>query len=415
MASTDPRASLPGSLRDYGIVTAAYWAFTLTDGALRMLVLLYFHGLGYSPLDLATLFLLYEAMGIVTNFFGGWIGAHFGLRVTLFAGLAVQIAALTALSFLDPTWALGLSVAFVMGTQALSGVAKDLTKMSSKSAVKSVVKKGDQGGLFKWVAVLTGSKNALKGAGFFLGGLLLEVLGFQHALYAMAAMLAVVLIGAVGFVTADLGKAKTKIAGKDLFSKTREINLLSAARVFLFASRDVWFVVAVPIFLYDMAGWSFTQVGTFMAAWVIGYGMVQAAAPKLLGKNSAESGPVRAKWLCAALTLIPAGMAVTLMGPDTIPILIGGLLVYGVVFALNSSVHSYLIVAYSDHDKVALNVGFYYMANAAGRLGGTFLSGLVYQLHGMEGALWASCALLALTLVFTLPLKPAISARSAPA
>jgi len=301
-----------------------------------------------------------------------------------------------------------------MGTQALSGIAKDLTKMSSKSAVKSVVKQGDQGGLFRWVAVLTGSKNALKGAGFFLGGVLLEALGFHNALYAMAGMLAVVLLGAVGFVTADLGRAKDKISRRDLFSKTREINLLSAARVFLFASRDVWFVVAVPIFLYDQAGWSFSQVGTFMATWVIGYGLIQAAAPKLLGRNSAENGPARAKWLCATLALAPAGMAVALSGPETVLILIGGLMVYGAVFALNSSIHSYLIVAYSDHDKVALNVGFYYMANAAGRLSGTFLSGLIYQFYGIQGALWASCVLVALTLVFTLPLRPAITARSAP-
>jgi len=403
-------------MKDYGIVTAAYWAFTLTDGALRMLVLLYFHKLGYSPLDLAILFLLYEAMGIVTNFFGGWIGARFGLRATLFSGLGVQIAALLALSQLDPEWTLAFSVAFVMATQALSGVAKDLTKMSSKSAVKTVVKQGDRGGLFKWVAVLTGSKNALKGAGFFLGGFLLQTLGFETALHAMAGMLALVLAVAWIAVTADLGRAKEKIVRRDLFAKSREINFLSAARVFLFASRDVWFVVAVPIFLYDQAGWSFAEVGTFMAVWVVGYGMIQAAAPRLLGRGSADSGPARAKWLCALLALIPAGMAGLMPQGPTVDVLIGGLAVFGAVFALNSSVHSYLIVAYSDRDKVALNVGFYYMANAAGRLAGTFLSGLIYQLYGLEGALWTSSGLLALTLALTLPLKPRIiEAGKAPA
>jgi len=402
-------------VRNYISVTAAYWAFTLTDGALRMLVLLHFHGLGYSPLDIAFLFLLYEAMGIVTNFFGGWIGARFGLRITLFAGLAVQIFALIMLSQTDPAWALAFSVAYVMCAQALSGVAKDLTKMSSKSAVKLVVKGEGQGLLFKWVALLTGSKNALKGLGFFLGGFLLQVLGFQWALWSMAIMLAAVLVLTLATLKADLGKAKQKIRGRELFSKTREINYLSAARIFLFASRDVWFVVGVPVYLYSVFGWSFEGVGAFMAAWVIGYGMVQAGAPKFLKRTEdSGSGAQAAKLWGAVLAVLPAlialGMAWTTGAetgttPGLAPfVLVGGLLIFGVVFAMNSAVHSFLIVAYSDADKVALNVGFYYMANAVGRLGGTLLSGLVYQQAGLEACLWTSAALVALAVALTLPL-----------
>ena len=400
------------SMRDYGTVTAAYWAFTLTDGALRMLVLLHFHQLGYTPIDIAILFLLYEAMGIVTNFLGGWIGSRFGLRITLFSGLAVQIVALMMLSLVDPTWVAAFSVGYVMISQALSGIAKDLTKMSSKSAVKLVVSAADHGGLFKWVAVLTGSKNALKGVGFLLGGLLLQFFGFQPSLWAMAGMLVLALIVTFMMVTADLGRAKEKIARRDLFSKTREINFLSAARIFLFASRDVWFVVGVPIFLYEQLGWRFDQVGGFMAVWVVGYGIVQAIAPKLLGGNAANSAARLAKTWALVLLLIPTLIAIGLIpnGPFQIPagfdafVLVGGLLVFGVVFAINSSLHSYLIVAFSDADKVAMNVGFYYMANAVGRFGGTLLSGYLYQLHGLTGVLYASSVLISLAVFFTLPL-----------
>ena len=400
------------SMRDYGTVTAAYWAFTLTDGALRMLVLLHFHQLGYTPFDIAILFLLYEAMGIVTNFLGGWIGSRFGLRITLFSGLAVQIVALMMLSLVDPTWVAAFSVGYVMISQALSGIAKDLTKMSSKSAVKLVVSAADHGGLFKWVAVLTGSKNALKGVGFLLGGLLLQFFGFQPSLWAMAGMLVLALIVTFMMVTADLGRAKEKIARRDLFSKTREINFLSAARIFLFASRDVWFVVGVPIFLYEQLGWRFDQVGGFMAVWVVGYGIVQAIAPKLLGGNAANSAARLAKTWALVLLLIPTLIAIGLIpnGPFQIPagfdafVLVGGLLVFGVVFAINSSLHSYLIVAFSDADKVAMNVGFYYMANAVGRFGGTLLSGYLYQLHGLTGVLYASSVLISLAVFFTLPL-----------
>jgi len=404
--------------RNYAAVTAAYWGFTLTDGALRMLVLLHFHRLGFSPIDLAFLFLLYEAMGIVTNFLGGWIGARHGLRITLYAGLAIQVAALVMLSLVNPAWALPVSVAYVMAAQALSGIAKDLTKMSSKSAVKLVVKEDEGGGhslLFHWVALLTGSKNALKGVGFFLGGFLLEALGFQPALWLMAACLAVVLAVALGYLRADLGKAKTAIARRDLFAKTKAINLLSFARVFLFASRDVWFVVGVPIFLYEQLGWSFDAVGAFMAAWVVGYGVVQAAAPRFSGRRSggASGATAAARWWGLGLAALPA-LIVWGLGQPEFPgtaVLIGGLFVFGAVFAVNSSLHSYLIVAFSDHDKVALNVGFYYMANAIGRFAGTLLSGLIYQLAGLEACLLASSGMVAVAAatMFLIPSDSKIS------
>lgn len=399
--------------RTYAAVTAAYWAFTLTDGALRMLVLLHFHRLGFTPLDIAFLFLLYEAMGIVTNFLGGWIGARFGLKITLFSGLAVQIAALLMLSLTDPGWTAFFSVGYVMLAQALSGIAKDLTKMSSKSAVKLVVASEGDGLLFKWVAILTGSKNALKGVGFLLGGVMLQWLGFELSLHVMAGMLALVLAVSVLTVTADLGKAKQKIARRDLFAKTREINFLSAARIFLFASRDVWFVVGVPVFLYDRLGWSFDRVGLFMAVWVVGYGIVQALVPRFMRKTKDAGAAARGAALWGGLlallpALIAAGLTPELAPPADMlspsTILIGGLLLFGIVFAVNSALHSYLIVAYSDADKVALNVGFYYMANAVGRFAGTLLSGLVYQLAGLTATLWVSAAMVALAVLLTLPL-----------
>ncbi|MBI1181552.1 MAG: organoarsenical effux MFS transporter ArsJ [Alphaproteobacteria bacterium] len=392
-------------IKNYAAVTAAYWAFTLTDGALRMLVLLHFYRLGFSPVDLAFLFLLYEFMGVLTNLFGGWIGARFGLRLTLLSGLGVQIVALTMLSFTQPDWSVALSVAYVMASQALSGVAKDLTKMSSKSAIKVVVQEEGHSLLFRWVALLTGSKNALKGVGFFLGGALLAGIGFQGALLAMAGALAVILAALIALLNEDLGKAKTKVRRSELFSKTREINWLSAARIFLFASRDVWFVVAVPIFLYDQLGWSFDRVGAFMALWVIGYGVVQAGAPRLLRTTDSPETGARAalSWgllLTGTTGLLALAMTIT---PSAV-LLIGGLLLFGIIFAVNSAVHSFLIVAYSDSDRVVLNVGFYYMANAIGRLTGTLLSGVIFQLSGLQGTLWAAAGLMAAAVLLTGPL-----------
>jgi predicted MFS family arabinose efflux permease len=377
------------NLRNYIIVTGAYWGFTLTDGALRMLVLLHFFNLGYSPVTLAFLFLLYEFFGIVTNLLGGWLASRLGLRVTLVAGLALQVAALGLLSLLDPLWPERFSVAWVMLSQALSGIAKDLTKMSSKSAIKVLVPADAPGALFRWVALLTGSKNALKGAGFFLGGFLLATAGFKGALWIMAGALAAVWLGAWLSLPRELGKAKGKAGWREVFAKSREINVLCLARFFLFGARDIWFVVGVPVFLRGVLGWSFWQVGTFMACWVIGYGIIQGAAPVILRGRTPAGGTAAgiAFVLAAVAAAIPLGLAT---GWPAGGVIVGGLALFGAVFALNSAVHSYLILDYTDGDKVALNVGFYYMANAGGRLIGCLLSGVLYQTAGLTGCLWGS-------------------------
>lgn len=401
-------------IRNYALITAAYWGFTLTDGALRMLVLLHFHELGYTPVQLAFLFLLYEFCGIVTNLVGGWFGARLGLKVTLFAGLALQVFALGMLALLNPAWPVAAAVAYAMAAQALSGIAKDLTKMSSKSAIKAVVPEDAQGTLFRWVALLTGSKNALKGLGFFLGGFLLATLGFAGALWTMAGGLAVALLLSVVSLPADIGRAKAKLKFASIFSHSPEINRLSAARFFLFASRDAWFVVGLPIFLTTTLGWEFAEVGAYMALWVIGYGAIQSLAPRILARGRTGEMPLgsHASQWAFILLCIPVAIASALSWSifPTVFVL-GGLVIFGIVFAINSSLHSYLIVAYAEGDRVALNVGFYYMANAGGRLVGTLLSGLLYQTHGLVGCLWASGALVLASALLAVSLPTPNSTR----
>ena len=396
--------------KNYVIVTAAYWGFTLTDGALRMLVLLHFHERGLNPIQLAFLFLLYEFCGILTNLFGGWLASNKGLKITLTFGLSLQIISLILLSLVNPNWGLWLAVGYIMGTQALSGVAKDLTKMSSKSAVRVLLPKEDpetHSGLFRWVAILTGSKNALKGVGFLLGGVLLASLGFQWSLWVMAIALGLVLLSSIFGLQGDLGRSKQKAKFKELFSKSREINILSFARFFLFASRDIWFVVALPVFLSAHLGWDFTAIGSFMAIWVIGYGIVQASAPAI-AKKKGDVGRTATTTLAwgIALTVVTVAIAVGVQFEwNLTKTVLGGLILFGIVFAMNSALHSYLILAYSNSDKAALNVGFYYMANAGGRLFGTLLSGLIYQWHGLSGSMWTSsiCVLIAVSTIVALP------------
>ena len=385
-------AKLQGDLRNYMLVTGAYWADTIADGASRMLVLFYFYQLGYTPFEVASLFVFYEVFGIITNLVGGWIAARLGLKTTLFGGLTIQILALSMLGLAPETW---LVVPYVMASQALSGIAKDLTKMSAKSAVKLVVPEGSESSLFKWVAVLTGSKNALKGVGFFVGGLLLTLVGFQTSMLILVAMIAAVLVTTAILMHGGLGKSDGTARFRHMFSNNRSINVLAAARVFLFASRDVWFVVGLPVYLSTVLGWSFWEVGTFLAIWVIGYGMVQASAPGLMKRRARETGRLpdgrTATWLAWVLAAFPAAIALALTANfDPTTVLVVGLIAFGAIFAMNSAVHSYLVLSYADDDKVAMNVGFYYMANAGGRLMGTILSGALYQWQGLTACLWAS-------------------------
>jgi predicted MFS family arabinose efflux permease len=392
-------------LRNYALVTAGYWVFTVTDGALRMLVLLHFNELGYSPVAIAFLFLAYEFMGILTNLLGGWVGARRGLNRTLVAGLVSQVVALSALTFESASWERWLSVAFVMAMQALSGIAKDLTKMSSKSAVKTVA---GEGSLFRLVAILTGSKNALKGVGFFVGAALLARLGYDGALWTMAAALAVTVAALLVFLTEDIGKAKKKPRLRSVLSKSPAINRLSAARFFLFGSRDIWFVVALPVFLADELGWSEQGIGGFLAAWVIGYGIVQSFAPRLLARAGRDLDEVRAAQRWALFLAGVSGMIAALVALDvavTVAI-VGGLIVFGAVFAMNSSLHSFLVLAFAHDDEVALDVGFYYSANAAGRFVGTLLSGVLYLWGDLVAALWGSSLFVVITWLLALRLPP---------
>jgi len=398
---------MTAAARNYLIVTASYWGFTLVDGALRMLVLFHFFKLGYSPFTLAFLFLLYEAAGIAANLGGGWLASRFGIPRMLAIGQSLQILGLVFLSGLDPAWTVAASVAWVVTAQGISGVAKDLTKTASKSAIKATSAEGS-GQLFRWVAWFTGSKNAMKGIGFFVGGLLLDVMGFAAALWLMAALLGVILVAGLALLPRELGKAKSSKTVKELFGKSRGVNLLAAARIVLFGARDVWFVVGLPVFLYAN-GWKFLEVGAFLAAWTIGYGIVQAAAPAFVSRSSdglSREVPAARGW-SLALVAIPLGLAAMLISgivprPDLL--VCAGLALFGFAFAVNSSLHSYLILAYAGSEKAAEDVGFYYAANAAGRLLGIVLSGVLYQLGGMTACLLGSAVMLGLCWAITLAL-----------
>ncbi len=410
----------PEGLSAYIAVTAAYWTFMLTDGALRMLVLLHFHTLGFSPVQLAYLFVLYEIAGVITNLCAGWIAARFGLTSTLYAGLGLQVLALLALAQLDPGWAIGTSVAFVMLVQGASGVAKDLAKMSSKSAVKLLAPSQD-GALFRWVAILTGSKNMVKGTGFLLGAVLLATLGFVWAVLGMAAILAAILLAVLIAMPPGLPKGRKDTKFSEVFSKSPNVNWLSAARVFLFGARDVWFVVGIPIYFYAVLSdgttegnrAAFFMIGTFMAVWVILYGLVQANAPRILrASQRSEADLIGAArtwgWGLAAVPVLLTLAAVTATEQQmwlTLTLVIG-LLIFGAVFAVNSSLHSYLILTFTKAERVTMDVGFYYMANAGGRLAGTLLSGLTYQAGGLVLMLGTAAGMVAASAITVGFLKP---------
>ena len=402
--------SSAAGLRSYLSVTGAYWGFTLSDGALRMLVLLHFYQLGYSPFSLALLFLLYEAAGVVANLVGGWLATRHGIQRMLLVGLSLQVCGLLLLSALSPAWTAAASVVWVVLAQGICGVAKDLTKTASKSAIK-LTAGGGAGQLFRWVAWFTGSKNAMKGVGFFLGGALLDLLGFRPALWLLAGALGLVFICVVLLVPRLMGKGRASGSAREFFARRPGVNLLAAARVTLFGARDVWFVVGMPVFLYAQ-GWSFTGVGTFLAAWTIGYGLIQAGTPHLVHRSTdglQDEVPAAIRWSAVAAAITLALALVAWLQPNGLEWwIVGGLVAFGGAFAVNSSLHSYLILAYAGSEKAAEDVGFYYAANALGRFLGTLLSGLLYQAGGLALTLAGSALLLLVCwlIVLNLPRDP---------
>lgn len=394
--------SIKKSDLSFFLITFSYWFFMLTDGALRMLVLLHFHTLGFTALQLAYLFLLYEFFGMVTNLTAGWIAKKIGLNITLYSGLFLQILSLLLLTQIDKNWSITLSVIFVMATQGLSGIAKDLTKMSSKSSVK-LLAPDNNSKLFQWVSFMTGSKNAVKGFGFLLGSLLLTFIGFKSSLFFMAAFLSITLILVLILLKDKLSTTKKDTKFSEVFSKNKNINYLSLGRVFLFGARDTWLVVGLPIFLYSILSdgsiesnhKAFFVIGTFMAGWTVFYGFVQSITPKLVSNNNSIKKQI--EFWASALAVIPLFLIpLNFYTQDfLLHITIFVLFVFGFVFAINSSIHSFLILKFTDKNRVTLDVGFYYMSNAFGRLMGTLLSGLSYQYGG-----FSACVLVAAILLF---------------
>lgn len=360
------------NLRGYLLVTLCYWAFTISDGALRMLVLLHLHEHGQTAWALALLLVPYEIAGVLTNLLSGYLGARFGLKSPLVLGILLQATACAMLSADVATLTLG----YVMLTQVLSGVAKDLTKVSAKSYVRELAPDPDSAGLFRLVAWMTGSKNTMKGLGFFVGGALLASAGFAHTNLGLAGSLFVIAALALWLVPRIPGRQKASL--RSLLQQDRVMVWLSIARAFLFGSRDAWFAVALPLYLVAR-DWDSVGVGTALAVWVMLYGVVQGLAPKLTRRTDTAGG-LRATQTYTGLLLLPllASAWCVWQGVAPVAAILIGLCVYGAVFAITSSLHSWLAVSLHDDDRTAERVGFYYAANALGRLLGTLLSGYLY-------------------------------------
>jgi len=339
----------------------------------------------------------------------------------------LQVLALCALTQLDPGWTVNLSVVFVMLVQGASGVAKDLTKMSSKSAVKLLAPK-EKGRLFRWVALLTGSKNVVKGCGFLMGAGLLASVGFLWSIVGMASVLGLILMTLLLFMPTGLPRGRKKAKFSEVFSKSYNVNWLSAARIFLFGARDVWFVVGIPLYFYaELSDGSeagnykaFFLIGTFMSFWIILYGVVQTMVPKLLQADSCSEqelvGATRNWGLILFLVLVTLAVSSFFLQENPFwltQILVGGLAIFGVVFAVNSSLHSYLILAFTQSERVTMDVGFYYMANAAGRLLGTLLSGWTYQIVGIVGCLTTATLMVGVSVLATIRLKSGYEPQAA--
>ena len=372
-----------------------------------MIVLLHFFHLGYSPFILALLFLLYEFVGIFSNLTGGWLTSKFGIKRIILFGFSLQIIGILSLSFVDNSWNLFLSLIWIIVFQGICGIAKDLTKTASKSAIKVSSETDSKGNLFKLVSWFTGSKNSIKGIGFFLGGFLIQLMDFKLALWFLLLLLLLGFIIISFFIPKTFGIFKPSKRITELLSKSSPINFLSLSRVFMFGSRDIWFVVGLPVFLYSQ-NWSFWMVGSFLAIWTIGYGLIQGLTPLIINRSSdgISKEVMASKFWVFILTIISGILFVELffnfLNIEKLILITAFLIIFGIVFAINSSLHSYLILAFSSSSKTTEDIGFYYAANAVGRFFGTLLSGLLYQFGSIELCLFGTFIFLVVCLFFTM-------------
>ncbi|CAM9245362.1 unnamed protein product [Scytosiphon promiscuus] len=431
-AAKSSAAQPVAAMRNLYTAAMSYNGYTVTDGALRLIVLLHAADLGFNAIEIAFMFSAYEVAGVFTNLFGGVAGSKYGLRCTLLTSLTLQIACLAALTQTEPilgdlkeatpgsTRYLEATI-YITAWQALAGVAKDLMKLTGKATPKLVTKEGAEGRLFQLVAWLTGMKNALKGFGSFLGALLVAQIGYVDSLWILVGICGIFVPVGIFGMDRGLGVSPGKnIDWKSLFSKGRNVNVLSAARFFLFGSRDVWFEIGLPLFLRVELGWKRELVGLILAGYIVIYGNLQAASTKLYknadGTSRQPTGAAAYKWAayCSLAPLI-TGIAtyfthkVAESDLATALVLITGVVAFAAMFAVNSSVHSYLIVSYSNKDKVAMDLGFYYMANAMGRLVGVLVGGFLYHYtsddFGLSMCLIVACPFLvaAAAIAYRLP------------
>lgn len=409
------------TLKPFVVISSSYLLFTITDGGVRTIVLFNAFERDFTAFQVSLMFVLYELAGVVTNFLAGIAGARWGLRSTLLAGLCLQVVGIGMLFGWQKSFTKTEAIIFVTVAQMLSGIAKDLVKLGGKAVTKLVTPEGKEGRLFKMVSMITGLKNSLKGVGMFIGAALVQVTYFG----ALGTMLGIVLLAvpwAVLSLESDLGRMRREnITLSSIFKKNHNVNFLSAARFFLFASRDAWFEVPLPFYLRSPEGfgWERAAAGAFLGGWVIMYGQVQSWTPQLFSKPLRQfpANKYHATLWVAILLVIPALLGSVMQFSDVfqsgtsqaakIAIVVVALVAFAVVFAVNSSIHSYLVVKYSEGDKVAMNVGFYYMSNAAGRLIGTLVGGALFQWvgddfnDGLAACFWFSVALTAATIVIT--------------
>jgi len=405
--------------------------FTITDGAIRSIILLYANKLGFNAILIAVMFSMYELAGVFTNLFGGVIATRYGLKFTLLCSLVCQVVGLGLLLTIEPIFGdletmtnKGGATAFITFCQALSGIAKDLMKLSCKSMPKLVSKPGDDDKLFVLVAWVTGLKNSFKGFGSIVGAILINFTSLVTSVCVLLGIIGLIVPAPILYMDKFLGmNKKNAVFNLKVLQKGRDVNVLSLARFFLFGARDIWYEIAAPLFLSQALLWSDWTVGLFLGGYTIVYGFFQTSVSKLFKKSSKENLSSLAKvfnglppvsqvknwaygtaaqlvvWSCILYPLyrhlINTGNSDGALWGINI-VFVFGVLCFAILFAVNSAVHSYFIVRYAGKDKLAMDMGFYYMANAGGRLVGTLLSGVIYyyteKQFGLSVPLWSAGA-----------------------
>ena len=374
------------------IVALGYWSAALTNGALRVIVPIYFASVGVSISKIAFLFFLFKFAEIFAPMGIGVMLNRLGYKRTFIAGLVVH--SVISSFYMVPSFVLLYIERFVRG----------LLYMADMSAVyvKHFSLKEKQRFL---INMILGLKEASKGIGMIGGGLLIAVLPIENTLLIFSAFTAVSAFVALWYLP-DL-KEQVKLPVLKIWGAVdKKIKTLGLGFGLLNGGLDAWGVVVLPVYLTKVLGVTPAFVGTVMMAEYIFQGLIVTFFSKYVNLRWEP----RTLLILSGLLLIPVSLALSLA--TTLYPFLTLVFVYMFFFSVAMVYYNHLMLDFASEEKTSLDLATYTTLTNIFKPIGVFASGLLAESLGFSSAYYFA-SLLILSSTLTCLALPKATAQAA--